>query len=129
MTASTVRASRWAVAEVDSDRVLAELRRRFPAVPLWRGHATGNWFAIVRRGGADHLMEAGTPAELARWLDAARMREGSRPARRSGSPARPVQPAPFAPSASRVAMHGRHGARRRSWWRRLLRALIVAEEP
>ncbi|WP_131739934.1 hypothetical protein [Actinomadura roseirufa] len=115
--------------------MLAELRHRFPSVPLWRGHATGHWFAVVRRGTTDHLMEAESPAELARWLDTARRREVSRPAQPSALPAR-LHRSALSSSTSHaeglppipLPVHGRHGPRRRPWWRRLLHALVVMEE-
>jgi hypothetical protein len=121
----------WAAAEIDVDRVLAELHRRFPTVPLWRGDFTGNWFALVRRSGSDRLIEAATPAELGQRLDAARVRE-SRPAPRADAEHSllPATERPFPPPvlpAVPLPVRGRHCARR-PWWRRLIGALIALEE-
>jgi hypothetical protein len=135
----TAQAAPWAAAEPDVDRALAELRRWFPTATLWRGPFTRNWFALVRNGTGDQLIEAHTPEELTQRLSAIQVRTCSRPAVRPTSPAgRPGGPArgrrfPTAsPGAAPVPIppprRGRHGMRRASWWRRLLGALIVMEE-
>jgi hypothetical protein len=41
------------------------LRLRFPEVPIWYGHATGHWWALV----GDQRLEAGTPEDLGRRID------------------------------------------------------------
>ncbi|MFI0353431.1 hypothetical protein [Actinomadura sp. 9N407] len=57
-------------ASVDIDRVVAELRRRFPGVRTWWGQATKQWWALTRdRFGADRLIDADSPAELGRRLE------------------------------------------------------------
>ncbi|GAA2106819.1 hypothetical protein [Actinomadura alba] len=53
---------------------LRALTRRFPGVPLWWGHATGNWWALV--GG--RLVEADTSEELGRVITAARVHHAMR---------------------------------------------------
>jgi hypothetical protein len=139
MTAQPRREPTQGTAKLDVDRVLVELHRRFPEVPLWHGDSTGRWFAMLRRDGDDLLIEAATPAELGQLLDEAGMRAVPRPApdpewpcrvpRSVGmmsavwSPAVPPSRSP-GPRPSR----GRHEARRRTWTRRLWGALIVVDE-
>lgn len=63
-------------------RALQLLAHRFPKIPIWFGHATRNWWAMV--GG--RLIEATTPEELGRLLDYAQPQpERGRPARRTDS--------------------------------------------
>lgn len=58
-----------AAAEIEPERVAAELRRRFPGVRAWFGKSTGNWWALARdRTGRHGLVEATDPAELGRRL-------------------------------------------------------------
>ncbi|MFI0354579.1 hypothetical protein [Actinomadura sp. 9N407] len=60
----------WGAAELDPERAVAELARRFPRVLTWYGEYTGSWWAMLRdRNGRDHLVEAHTPAELGRRLE------------------------------------------------------------
>lgn len=57
------------MSDLDPRRVAAELQRRFPGVCAWRGDFTGSWWALARgRDGRYHLVEAPTPAALARRL-------------------------------------------------------------
>jgi hypothetical protein len=49
--------------------VLAELRRRFPRAVVWFGASTFRWWALVPPCGEWRLIEAVSPAELARALD------------------------------------------------------------
>jgi hypothetical protein len=63
-------AAPWAALDIDPDRIVAELRRRFPAARAWYGEYTGAWWAITRdRSGRDRLVEAPDPAELGRRLE------------------------------------------------------------
>jgi hypothetical protein len=55
----------WAAAELDPERVAAEMARRFPGCCVWRGEFTGSWWALAR----DRLIEAPDPAALGRLLD------------------------------------------------------------
>jgi hypothetical protein len=132
VTAVTAEAPPWAAAEVDLDRVLAELQTRFPGARCWHGKYTGSLWGFFRdRAGRDHLVEASNPVELGRRLEAARGRGDSRPAQwptaRSVRPttvpgAAPPVPAPVPPPVLPVC--GRHGARQ-PWWRRLIGALVA----
>ncbi|GAA2398287.1 hypothetical protein GCM10010191_01250 [Actinomadura vinacea] len=45
----------WAALEIDPDRIVAELRRRFPAARAWYGEFTGAWWAIARDRSGRHL--------------------------------------------------------------------------
>jgi hypothetical protein len=69
VTAPTIGVRSWA-AEVDLDRVLAALRRRFPRAMIWHGEFTGSlWGAWRDRSGVVHLVEAREPDELRRRLE------------------------------------------------------------
>jgi hypothetical protein len=110
--------TRWAAIELDPERVVAELARRFPGVPAWWGEYTGSWWAMLReRNGRDRLVEAKSPGELCHRLEEAlRTRSVPRyarpaPAVRRPPPSRP----PRAGSSTR-----RPPPRRRSFLRRLL---------
>jgi hypothetical protein len=75
--------------DLDTDRVLAELARRFPGVCAWLGVHTGAWWAVTRDAyGRDLLVEARTPAELCGRLESMRGRAVPR-----ARPARSVRPA------------------------------------
>ncbi|MFF5262124.1 hypothetical protein ACFY4C_24580 [Actinomadura viridis] len=137
----------WAMAEIEPDEILAELRRRFPRVTAWRGEFTGRWWALTPdRSGRDRLVEAGDPAELGRLLEDVRQAPPPRPryeraAQRPDTKAQrtPLPPAPHRAPAPRTAPrtpsssptrpaqpgHGRH--ERRGWWRRTLGALVALE--
>ncbi|WP_433466658.1 hypothetical protein [Spirillospora sp. CA-128828] len=54
----------WAAAELDPERVAAELARRFPGCCVWLGEYTGSWWAMT----GDRLVEAPDPATLGRLL-------------------------------------------------------------
>ncbi|MFB4318085.1 hypothetical protein [Actinomadura sp. 21ATH] len=117
-------AAPWAVVELDPERVVAELARRFPGVCAWRGEYTGSWWAMVRdRYGRDRLIEAASSAELGRYLEEdARWRGVPRYARAPAPPRprpapprrRPVPPGPPRGPGARTA------PRRRSLLRRML---------
>ncbi|GLW65932.1 hypothetical protein Arub01_41760 [Actinomadura rubrobrunea] len=62
------------ISERDRERALSELRRRFPGVMVWVGKHTMHWWAAICDNDGDRLIEAATPAELGRRLDAAGMR-------------------------------------------------------
>ncbi|MFI0454280.1 hypothetical protein [Actinomadura sp. 6N118] len=57
----------WASVDIDPERLVAELRRRFPGVCAWFGEFTGEWWAIAP--GRQRLIKAGTPAALGRCLE------------------------------------------------------------
>lgn len=145
MTAPTFGVRSWAAVEMDPERALTEFARWFPGVPTWFGEYTGQWFALLRRPGGDQLVEADTPENLARRLNAA----GARPRRRmpdrsagmpgDGGTAAGVQwsPPPHSPrragserpGPTKRSPRGRHEAkRRRGWLRRLLDWLTRTEE-
>jgi hypothetical protein len=50
----------------------ASLERRFPGWVVWRGQATGSWWAAPPRGLVGRLVEAADPAELAATIRATR---------------------------------------------------------
>ncbi|GAA3979962.1 hypothetical protein GCM10023085_72790 [Actinomadura viridis] len=134
----------WAAAGIEPERVVAELRRRFPRVSAWRGESTGSWWAYtLDHAGRPHLLEADDPVQLGRlladvrqapqpeWVVSARNTDvarraptapvprlaahtASRPRSMSGAPHYPRRPAPSRPV-------------RPSWWRRALGALVVLE--
>lgn len=107
----------WAMAELDPERIAAELARRFPGCCVWLGEYTGNWWAMT----GDRLIEAPDPATLERLLYAlarrahARRYAAPRTARLGGSrphlPGRPVRPCPQgAPPCGRGGSSGGPGA-------------------
>lgn len=49
--------------EPEEAEQLAALRARWPAWVIWKGTATGSWWAMPPRGGQD-LLSAGTLAQL-----------------------------------------------------------------
>ncbi|GAA1786252.1 hypothetical protein [Actinomadura chokoriensis] len=123
----------WIAAEVDPDRVVAELAKRFPGISAWLGEFTGHWWAVaLDRMGSSQLVEAATPAALAKRLDEIGARQFSPPsaptyARRPAAapvqaPPRPVRPA--APSRSAAARHEHR--RRAGWFRSMICALTSA---
>ncbi|WP_143228138.1 hypothetical protein [Actinomadura meyerae] len=125
----------WAAAELDPERVAAELARRFPGVPVWRGEFTGRWWAVVRdRAGHDRLLEAADPAVLARSLEESAA--AVLPARRNVRPSSPpissmTVPQPRAPVHSRRAGGERRAARhvrrgRGGWFRSVVGALVAS---
>ncbi|MEW2356264.1 hypothetical protein [Spirillospora sp. NPDC029432] len=90
-------AAPWTVLELNPERVLAELTRRFPGVCAWRGEYTGSWWAVVRdRYGRDRLIEAASPAELGRRLEELGRWRGVPRYARTPAPPRP-RPAPSRP--------------------------------
>lgn len=132
-------------AEVDVVRVAAGVARRFPGTSAWLGKHSGSWWAITRdRTGADHLVEAATPAELVRRLDGMDVRRaaptgGAAPApkyTRAHLAAAPsitapdlaYAPAPARPRASPPARPPREHPRRapRRGWLRTAFATLVA---
>ncbi|MFI0357929.1 hypothetical protein [Actinomadura sp. 9N407] len=115
----------WAGADLDPERVVAELRRRYPgACALW-GEFTGMWWALARdRSGRYRLVEAATPAELGRHLEAILPRFG-RAALMTGAAVRSTPPPPRTSrsAASSTPPRRRREARRRAVGRRLLALL------
>lgn len=131
----------WAAVELDPDRVVAELTHRFPGVSAWLGEFTGRWWAVARdQVGRDRLLEAPTPAALARLLDEIGARQQTRPytpryarTRQSGAPVQ-VAPSPSrtvraaAPRRDETTRHemARHERPRRGgWFRSMVGALIA----
>lgn len=51
--------------ELPQAAAVAELRERFPGVPVWFGRHTGRFWALVGELEASRLVEAITPQELA----------------------------------------------------------------
>src|SRR4051794_17958478 len=47
-----------------AERAVASLRKRLPGVPLWFGHCTGRFWALVDDAGRPRLVEAITADEL-----------------------------------------------------------------
>ncbi len=135
-----VMAARWpkgevtqGSAELDAPRALAELRRAFPGVMTWYGHHTDRWFALLGRGRGARLLEAASPADLGRMLNAAGLRSAHpvsgadrlMPAVCSTSAlsTRPPSgsPCPAPPSSRSRGQH--EAARRQGWVHRLLDAV------
>ncbi|URM98618.1 hypothetical protein LUW76_32105 [Actinomadura madurae] len=95
----------WAMAELDPERIAAELARRFPGCCVWLGEYTGNWWAMT----GDRLIEAPDPATLERLLYAlARRAHARRYAAPQNRTAGRVTPPP--PRASRPAVPARRTA-------------------
>ncbi|MFC5750403.1 hypothetical protein [Actinomadura rugatobispora] len=116
-------AAPWAALDIDPDRIVAELRRRFPGARAWYGEYTGAWWAITRdRSGRDRLVEASDPAELGRRLEEICGRMAPRLSR-----AAPLRPEPSPSRAPRSAAYSRQARRRGAaasrggWWRRVFR--------
>jgi hypothetical protein len=122
----------WAAVDIDPDRVIAELRRRFPGARAWWGEFTGAWWAISRdRTGRHRLVEAPDPAELGRRLESLGGRMASRsprPAIRTGAGAWVAPPPPEVSRAvsSRLQTGAVQGRRRRSVGRRRMLASLLA---
>lgn len=134
--------------DIDPDRVLAEMRRRFPGVCLWFGEFSEHYWALIRdRGGRMRLVEADDPAELGRTLDAAHDRtahkRGESPAWRPApappvgagpdgrwrsAAARSMPPTPRGASRPVSARPGRHGAPGQGGLLRRLYESLVATE-
>jgi len=114
----------WSAADIDPDRVIAELRRRFPCALAWWGKHTGSWWAICQdRTGRHRLIEATDPAALGRRLEAlgARARLAlARPVIETGTARRLWQPPPGDPPG-RALPRPPGATSRRGWWRRLFR--------
>lgn len=127
----------WAAAELDPERVAAEVARRFPGCCVWRGEFTGSWWALAR----DRLVEAPDPVTLGRRLDElyGRAYRGrySREALQNRTAGRA---APLPPRASRPAVHSgppvrRPPARARrierrprgGWLRRMFGSFVVVD--
>lgn len=121
-------------AELDAPRALAELRRAFPGVMTWYGHYTDRWFALLGRGRGARLLEAASPADLGRMLNAVGLRSAPQPvsgadglmpavwstsALSTGSSS--VSPCPPSPPSRSRGQH--EAARRQGWVRRLLDAV------
>jgi hypothetical protein len=99
-------------------RIVAELSRRFPGVCAWWGEATREWWAMARdRSGRDRLVEADSPAELSRRLEA--ILTTPRFAYAGRQPGAMSRPAPGTPGHGHLAAwtvpqgHGRHQRPRR----------------
>ncbi|MER6891988.1 hypothetical protein [Streptomyces halstedii] len=128
-------AAPWAHVEIDPERVVAELSRRFPGVRAWWGEFTGQWWALCRdRSGRDWLIEAPNPVELGRRLEAILGRmvpRFTRAALQTGAAARPTPPLS---RVSRAAVPSNppagepRGGRLRAAGRRLLDALTGVVE-
>ncbi|MFD0900611.1 hypothetical protein [Actinomadura sediminis] len=104
-------------------RVAAEVARRFPGTSAWLGAATGSWWALARdRAGACHLVEAATPAELARRLNALGVRRAAPPPGPRDVRAR-FAAAPPAPAPRRSGRRRR--APRRGWLRAAFGGLVA----
>jgi hypothetical protein len=127
----------WAAAELDPDRISAELARRFPGCCVWLGEYTGSWWALA----GDRLVEAPDPATLGRLLDELTRRQHvGRYARASLQNRAAGRGAPPPPRASRPAVHSRPPSRRPAvrarrierrprggWLRRVLGSFVVVE--
>ncbi|XVQ10745.1 hypothetical protein ACQP1W_51020 [Spirillospora sp. CA-255316] len=86
-------------------RIAGLLERRFPGACVWWGERTGSWWAVTRdRHGQHCLLEAASPAEMARRLEIVRgprmteMRFRTNRASPEGR-ARPVRVRPPRPAA------------------------------
>ena len=131
MTAAT-----WALRDVGLERTLADLRRRFPGVCLWRGEHTGRFWALVRHAGHDRLVEAASPDALA-WCLADLHPQPVVPPYTRRSPhtgmAERAKPSTFqgTRTAGITPVHGRTRRRRRKTpargglWRRVFGAAMV----
>jgi hypothetical protein len=108
-----------AVAPLPADipRIVAEFGRRFPDVRAWWGEATREWWAMTRdRSGRDRLVEADSPAELSRRLEAILTMPRFSNGQRVAVASRPATGTPGhgQPAASTVPRtHGRHEIPRR----------------
>ncbi|WP_433476694.1 hypothetical protein ACQPZP_06345 [Spirillospora sp. CA-142024] len=125
----------WAAAELDPERVAAELARRFPGCCVWLGEYTGSWWAMT----GDRLVEAPDPATLGRLLhELTRRAHAGRYASLQNRTAGRGAPPPS--RASRPAVHSRPPTRRQAvrarrierrprggLLRRLLGSLVVVE--
>jgi len=122
----------WAAAELDPERVAAELARRFPGCCAWRGEFTGSWWALA----GNRLVEAPDPHTLGRLLYELHGRY-SRAALQNRTAGRA---APTPPRAPRPAVHSRPPARRPpararrierrprgGWLRRMLGSFVVVD--
>nr|BFE31752.1 hypothetical protein GCM10010200_040030 [Actinomadura rugatobispora] len=59
--------------EFEVGRIVVLLERRFPGARVWWGARTGSWWAVAAdRHGRDSLVEAASPAEMARRLEIVR---------------------------------------------------------
>ncbi|GAA4058508.1 hypothetical protein [Actinomadura miaoliensis] len=116
----------------DTHAVTTYLRRRYPRVQVWWSEPNQAWMAIVLRPTShpvgDELLEAVTPAELERRLQAA----GVRPVRPQQAAPTPAQhSAPDRSSPPRPALrpvYGRHEAPRPPWWRRVVGAFVQLDD-
>jgi hypothetical protein len=108
----------WPRTSVDIDRLLAELRRRFPRVVVWWGEYTHKWWALPHDR-ASRLIEAADAAEMGRRLSGI----GPPPSRWPIPPDSPRSSTPESkPPPTDRARGGRHERpRRRGFWRRLTR--------
>ncbi|GGU91169.1 hypothetical protein GCM10010182_02510 [Actinomadura cremea] len=112
------------------DRIAAEVARRYPGTTAWLGRYTGNWWALARdRAGRHRLIEAATPAELARSLDELGVRRASpapapRPPRVHPAAPPPVAAGP-APPERRPHERRRPARLRRGWFRAALGGLVT----
>ncbi|WP_034518046.1 hypothetical protein [Actinomadura rifamycini] len=103
-------------------RVAAEVARRFPGTSAWLGEATGSWWALARdRAGTCHLVEAATPAELARRLNALDVRRATP----SPEPRHPRAAAPVRTVLAPPRPERRHRAPRRGRLRTALGGLVA----
>jgi hypothetical protein len=103
----------WAIADVDPDKVLAEVGRQFPGVMTYFGEFTGSWWALI--GGK--LLEARTPREFVEVIGTA---IGSSVLAAPEEPERGAA----APWPGRAPRAGRHGHRRQRRWERIICALV-----
>ncbi|WP_067826970.1 hypothetical protein [Actinomadura kijaniata] len=59
-TATMNRPAVFAVADIGTEQVVADIKRHFPGVLAWFGEFTGKWWAVVD----DRMIEADTPGQL-----------------------------------------------------------------
>ena len=59
-------------AQDDVTAAIIALQRRFPGSSVWFGQHTFHWWAVMPGAGWWVLLEAATPMELARRMDAVR---------------------------------------------------------
>lgn len=131
----------WAVADLEPERVAAELARRFPGCCVWLGEYTGRWWAFTRdRTGRDRLVEAADPVTLGRLLEELTGRDRYGRYSRASLPNRTAgRAAPSAPRVPRPAVHSRPPSRRAvrarrierrprgGWLRRMLGSFVIVD--
>lgn len=131
----------WAVADLDPERIAADLARRYPGCCVWLGEYTGSWWAFTRdQTGHDRLIEAPDPATLGRLLQEltgrdhyGRYSRASLQNRTAGRAAPPRAPRPAVHSRppSRPPVRARRIERRPrgGWLRRMLASFVIVDTP